>query len=99
MKRWAGLLALFLLAAVGTVVLAPRFQPSEFERRHATIRAGMTVDEVEAIMGGRGYVEYPAPNAAQCWICPRRAGRPAVLLTVVFDEEARVVETAVKEFP
>jgi hypothetical protein len=95
-KRWAGLLALFLLAAIGAVVIAPRFQPSEHEQRFAKIRVGMTVDEVEAIMGGRGFVEFPAPNAARYWICPRRAGRPAVALNVVFDDAARVAETAVK---
>jgi hypothetical protein len=27
MKRWAGLLALFLLAAIGAMVIAPCFQP------------------------------------------------------------------------
>jgi hypothetical protein len=48
-KRWAGLFALFLLAAIGVMVFAPRFQPSELERRHATINLGMTRDEVAKI--------------------------------------------------
>jgi hypothetical protein len=45
-ERWAGLLALFLLAAIGAAAVAPRIGPSELERQHATIRVGMSPEEV-----------------------------------------------------
>jgi hypothetical protein len=50
MKRWA---CLFLVLIAGaTVVISVRMRPSEWERRHAMIRVGMTPEEVAWIMHG-----------------------------------------------
>jgi hypothetical protein len=45
MRRWAGLLALFLLATLGALAISARMRPGEWERRHAMIRVGMTPAE------------------------------------------------------
>jgi hypothetical protein len=98
-KRWAGLVALFLVAALGAVVISA---PSELERRHATIRPGMTYREVSKMMGGTG-VDFASPVGSggggwtRHWSCPKRLGRRHVELVVTFDDEGLVTETTVWE--
>lgn len=102
MRRWLGLLGLFLLAAIGTVIVAARLQPGELERRHAVIQVGMTEEEVEAIMGERGTEEEPLsiswfPYAKRTrwtwyWSPPKRIGASDYPLSVTFNS-GRVVTT------
>jgi hypothetical protein len=102
MKRWAGLLALFLLAAIGAVMIAPRFQPSDLERRHAKVRPGMTVEEVTSIMHpDRGWPNNIQPGEwTWAWRVPRRVGaRKVRLLEVEFDNRGRVIRTTVDGEP
>jgi hypothetical protein len=98
MKRWTGLLGLLLLAAIGAVVIATRLQPSDLERRHATIRVGMTPDAVVKIMdtGGPEPLTYLADSGSGytwSWLPPRRFVARDLHLEVVFDGNARVIRT------
>jgi hypothetical protein len=101
MKRWAGLLALFLLAAISAVVIAPRFAPSELERRHATIRVGMTASEVVKIMDARveplTFLGASNLGSGFTWsyLPPRRFLARDVRLEVDFDTNSRVIRTTV----
>ena len=99
MKRWAGLLTLLLLAAIGAVAISTRLQPSELERRHATIRVGMTRDEVVELMG-TGQADprrllQPVVFWTWSWLPPRRFMARDVLLQVEFDATGRVARTSV----
>ena len=105
MKHWAGLLLVFVVAAIAAVVIAPRFRPSALERRHATIRVGMTSGEVENIMDQAGVnhekavVSVPKggpPFRGEVWLwpCRRDTLRGEVKVVVVFDQAGRVTETA-----
>ena len=99
MKRWAGLLALFLVAAIGAVVIAPRFRPTDVERQHATIRVGMNPEEVARIMTG-GNPEPPTlyfgkPGFTWSWLSPRKFMARGVRLEVDFDANASVTRTTV----
>jgi hypothetical protein len=104
MKRWAGLLALFLLAAIGAVVIAPWFQPSEHEQRFAKIRVGMTKDDVEAIMQKQSGVRLnrfvmPAGHPSKIgeawyWRCRLSRWGAGVEFVVKFDNTGRVAATA-----
>ena len=98
MKRWAGLLALFLVAAIGAVMISTRFQPSELERQHATIRVGMTGGEVLEILG----TPEPPFLGTSRWVGltwtylpPRRFLARQVRLEVEFDTDERVIRTMV----
>jgi hypothetical protein len=94
-KRWAGLLLVFVAAAIVALVIAARMRPDDLERRHATIRAGMTWDEVETIMGRPGE-RVMCPSPTRVWTPPHRLGRPDVELVVQFDHDLRVTETSVR---
>jgi hypothetical protein len=99
MKRWAGLLGLFLLAAIGAVMISVRMQPSDLERRFATIRPGMNPEEVARIMTDA----EPEPPTLYSWrpgftwsyLPPRRLMVRDVRLEVEFDGNARVIRTTV----
>jgi hypothetical protein len=95
-KRWAALLALFLVAAIGAVAISTRMQPSDLERRHATIRVGMTYQEVERIMETPPMGGFNADDGEKR-IWWRRSGFAArnVDVAVTFDREGRVVRMTV----
>jgi hypothetical protein len=100
MKRW---LVLFVLLITATIVAVVISLPSERERRHATIRPGMTVDEVHSIMhDGLDPPEYrwtmmrPIAGEHWSWTSPRRLGRPEVELVVWFGDDLRVSKMAVR---
>jgi hypothetical protein len=99
MKRWAGLLALFLVAAIGAVVMAPRFRLSSLERRHSTIRVNMKVDEVTMIMddpadeASRSFIE--PKTWSRVWLPPQAAGARGKRLEVEFDDQGHVIRTTV----
>jgi hypothetical protein len=100
MRRWAGLLALFLLATLGALAISARMRPSEWERRHATIRVGMTPEEVAWIMntGGPEPLTFLSERGAGFTLeyrPPKRFLARDVRLEVFFDENARVAGTAV----
>jgi hypothetical protein len=82
-KRWGALLALFLLAVIGAVVIAPRFQPNGLDRRHARIRVGMTHEEVRAIMDSSDKQPASGDPRRQTWYwrCPqvRQGAMPTLL--------------------
>lgn len=99
MKRWFGLLLVLVGAALVASLIAARMRPSKWERRHATIRVGMTPDEVASIMHG----EKPEPRQAPVqigsfthrYVPPKSILVRDVLLEVHFGADGRVVRTTV----
>lgn len=97
MKRWDGLIALFLMAAITALAMSTRFRPSELERRHRMIRVGMTVEEVHRTMGNLepSRLRDPAPRGVTWeYLPPRRFLVSDVRLKVHFDNDARVIRTS-----
>lgn len=102
MKGWAGLLAFFLLAAIGAVSISTRLQPDEWEVRHATIRIGMTPEEVVSIMNTGGlepqtFLASSGSGFTWSYVPPRRFLTRDVRLEVDFDVNQRVIRTSVNE--
>lgn len=105
MKRWAGLLLMFAVATFVVVAISMRIpskvQPNPLERRHATIRPGMTEREVITIMDG----DFP-PSVSKGkdgivpgethhfeWAIPSEQ-YGSVRLRVYFDAAGRVTRTS-----
>jgi hypothetical protein len=105
MKRWAGWLLILGAATLATIAisLSLRPRPSELERRLATIRPGMTREEVAEIMN----MGEPKPECRKGDVASPRSGtwhfHPSsgreVELTVMFDDDGRVTESAVRKAP
>lgn len=100
MKLWSRLLAIFLLVAIGAVAISARLRPTELQRRHATVRVGMTSDQVAEIMGQRQSipaVRRRAPHAAFTWTFHSPSGEftRSMCLDVDFDADFRVMRTTV----
>jgi hypothetical protein len=93
MKRWAGIFTLFLVASIVVVVVGWRFRDGDLERRHATIRPGMTLAEVKNIMGTpRREFNLPA-GATWFWRSRKLIGPRDAMLVVQFDHTGRVIQT------
>jgi hypothetical protein len=97
-KRWAGLLLVLVAAAIVALVIAARMRPDDLERRHATIRVGMTLTEVKRIMNpGREPDAVRADGNGFTWEYrpTKRFLTRDVRLGVHFDADADVIRTTV----
>jgi hypothetical protein len=99
-KLWSRLLAIFLLVAIGAVAISTHLGPSELQRRHATVRVGMTPDQVAEIMGQRQSIpaiRRRAPQAAFTWTfrSPASEFTRSMDFDIEFDADFRVMRTAV----
>jgi hypothetical protein len=109
MKRWAVLLGLFLLAVIVVLFASTQFRADHLERRHATIRLGMTHEEVAKIMDiGEDLTRMPPQNSrisfghskdgtSWCWRCRRRPWRRDVELVVLFYDGDHVTHSYAAE--
>lgn len=90
-----GRLLLAFITAASASALVISLQPTDIERRHATIRPGMTLREVGKIMDAEMVSDKPiSPRGSAWWSVPRRfGGASSVFLEVEFDEHGRVVRT------
>jgi hypothetical protein len=97
MRQWRTIFGVLALAVFLALVIAVQVRPTELERRHATIRPGMTADAVARIMEpdeiGSPYT-FVIPNGwTWSWRLPRRFPVRDVELEVTFDGAGRVVGT------